>query len=459
MSEKRAVTVLIGAIVMFTGASVIAATHHVDLNDPSAFSSIQQAIDSTSHFDTVVVHEGVYHENIDFHGRAITVKSVDPGNADVVANTIIDGGGATVVTFSHGETAFTKLEGISLRNGDDGVYCDNYDCRPQITNCVVYGNNDDGFFGGLPALTGCVIRDNNGDGIDSCSESIRGCTITGNRFCGVRNHYGDLIDCIVSENGEYGVSCDRVPFVQIKGCTISKNADHGVFCYISGPDVTLVNTLLSGNGNDGARFGSSSASVTNCTVVGNQASGLEGDGSSQFTAVNCIIAWNGTSGITAGSSATATSRYNNVYSNGKKNYGDTEVGEGDMQENPWFAGNGFWSGGVWHEGDYHLLSTVGRWDPDLESWVIDPIGSPCLDKGDPDMLFGDEPYPHGGRLNLGVYGGTVEASKSEGVKPICIAYPTMDFNKDCKVDQADLDIFMEQWLVCNLDPNDACSQE
>ena len=69
------------------------------------------------------------------------------------------------------------------------------------------------------------------------------------------------------------------------------------------------------------------------------------------------------------------------------------------------------------------------------------------------MPFGDEPYPHGGRLNLGVYGGTAEASQSQGTQPVCMAYPEMDFNKDCKVNFEDIKILTENWLMCT-DPND-----
>jgi hypothetical protein len=111
---------------------------------------------------------------------------------------------------------------------------------------------------------------------------------------------------------------------------------------------------------------------------------------------------------------------------------------------------------VWHEGEYHLKSTVGRWYTRTETWVSDPVDSPCLDRGDPIDGFGDEQFPHGGRINLGTFGGTEEASMSEGPKPMCMKYQEMDFNKDCKVDFVDLALFSEQWMECNLDPHDAC---
>jgi hypothetical protein len=46
-------------------------------------------------------------------------------------------------------------------------------------------------------------------------------------------------------------------------------------------------------------------------------------------------------------------------------------------------------------GDYHLLS-----------------GSPCIDAGDPASECALEPEPNGGRINMGAYGGTPQASMS-----------------------------------------------
>ncbi|MBN2592228.1 MAG: hypothetical protein JXA81_01885, partial [Sedimentisphaerales bacterium] len=64
------------------------------------------------------------------------------------------------------------------------------------------------------------------------------------------------------------------------------------------------------------------------------------------------------------------------------------------------------------EGDYHLYSNAGRWDPNSQSWVTDYTTSPCIDAGDPDSPVAHEPFPNGGIINMGAYGGTAEASKS-----------------------------------------------
>jgi len=62
--------------------------------------------------------------------------------------------------------------------------------------------------------------------------------------------------------------------------------------------------------------------------------------------------------------------------------------------------------------NYHLKSEAGRWNPVNKSWADDTETSPCIDAGDPDSLFRDESVPNGGRINMGAFGGTPEASKS-----------------------------------------------
>src|SRR5581483_3448601 len=63
--------------------------------------------------------------------------------------------------------------------------------------------------------------------------------------------------------------------------------------------------------------------------------------------------------------------------------------------------------------DFHLQSTAGRWNPSTQAWVTDASDSPALDAADPTEDFSQEPSNNGNRANIGSYGNTPEASKSQ----------------------------------------------
>lgn len=62
--------------------------------------------------------------------------------------------------------------------------------------------------------------------------------------------------------------------------------------------------------------------------------------------------------------------------------------------------------------DYHVRSAAGRYTPG--GWVNDADTSPAIDAGDPASNFAQETQPNGGRVNLGAFGNTPEASRSPG---------------------------------------------
>lgn len=62
--------------------------------------------------------------------------------------------------------------------------------------------------------------------------------------------------------------------------------------------------------------------------------------------------------------------------------------------------------------DFHLKSAGGRWDATKKTWVTDTETSPCIDAGDPNVPVSTETAPNGSRVELGAYGGTVEASRT-----------------------------------------------
>ena len=58
---------------------------------------------------------------------------------------------------------------------------------------------------------------------------------------------------------------------------------------------------------------------------------------------------------------------------------------------------------------FYLKSTFGTWNG--ASWEIMSKDSPVIDAGDPFSDYSNEPMPNGGRINMGAYGNTPEASK------------------------------------------------
>jgi len=130
-------------------------------------------------------------------------------------------------------------------------------------------------------------------------------------------------------------------------------------------------------------------------------------------------------------------------------------GTGNIDADPCFVDIGHWDDNdtpeeTWDDfyvsGDYHLKSQGGRWDANEGRWVIDDLTSPCIDAGDPMSPIGYEPFPNGGIINMGAYGGTAEASKSYFGKPPCATIVAGDVNGDCKVNFLDFRLMALHWL-------------
>jgi len=79
-------------------------------------------------------------------------------------------------------------------------------------------------------------------------------------------------------------------------------------------------------------------------------------------------------------------------------------GEGNITADPLFVDP--------NVGDYHLFSARGRYWTEHDVWILDRVTSPCIDGGDPRVSPLDEPIPNGSQINMGAYGGTIQASLS-----------------------------------------------
>jgi hypothetical protein len=63
--------------------------------------------------------------------------------------------------------------------------------------------------------------------------------------------------------------------------------------------------------------------------------------------------------------------------------------------------------------------------------------------------IGLEPFPNGGIINMGAYGGTAEASKAYYGEPLCEIIMPGDINGDCEINFEDLRLMALHWCEQN----------
>ncbi len=92
--------------------------HNPYISVPGDYRNIQAAIEAAEDGDEIVVQPGLYYEQLDFLGKDITVRSTDPEDPEVVAETVIDGRRrGSVVTFQNGEGENAVLKGFTIAGG------------------------------------------------------------------------------------------------------------------------------------------------------------------------------------------------------------------------------------------------------------------------------------------------------------------------------------------------------
>jgi parallel beta-helix repeat protein len=414
---------------------------------------ISHAILDASPGDALVLDPATYHESIDFRGKPLTITSLNPEDPEIVAATVVEGAeGGPAAVFSARENAGCVLAGLTLVGRTAGISC--RDAAPVIRNCTLQGTEGTAveFWTGFDPM----IVDCNTVGIVAARPFVENMTIA-RRYASIQEAIDEALD------GQELVLCEGAYFEDVrlkgKGLTLRSTdpADTAVVesTIISGTaravtfaDSEDVNCVVSGltiaDANEGMYCAGASPTITSCRIVGNTLAGILLWGGSNPRITNCLIADNPGAGVRMEPDLQGRTAYYSypdiinctivgnldagvltgrptiansiIYFNGSQivgesatvTYSDVQggfVGEGNIDTDPLFADLG--------AGDYHLESQTGRWDPVSRSLVTDEVTSPCIDAGDPGAMVGDEPEPNGGRVNMGAYGGTREASKSQ----------------------------------------------
>ena len=467
-------------------------------NVPMDYLTIQVAIDDANDGDTVLVASGIYtgdgNRDIDFRGKAITVKSEFGPEACTIDSQGTEDDPHRGFFFHSSEDANSILEGFTITNGytvyptmGGGIYCDA--SSPRISNCIVSENA--ARLGG-----GIVCKDSNA--------IITDCVIIGNSaiiskgggiFC--INASPHILDCLITENTAFedggGVKCDYSN-PTITRCVIRNNtaeAGGGIGIGTMGgvpSQLKMINCLITGNtsrSRGGGIHALGEITLLNCIIFGNRAD-VNGGGiyfGVTPRIVNNSIIYGNIIPRATGSEISQNPpgaagcepypikiKHSIVGSDSNAIYMPHCYSVEWLHADPLFANPGFWDANdtpddpnddFWVEGDYHLKSQAGRWDPNSQSWpctesgagwVVDDVTSPCIDAGDPNSPVGLEPFPNGGRINMGAYGGTIEASKSYFGEPVCETIIAGDINGDCVVDFKDLAIMALHWMNCDSEP-------
>jgi len=209
------------------------------------FDNIQAGIDAAVDGDTVLVYAGLYRgegrRDLDFQGKAIVVRSLDPNDWNVVADTIIDCQGSESQPhrgfhFHSGERPDSVVEGLTITGGHAESYGGAIFCEA----------------GSGPTISKCIIADNT-CGIAPTGRAIHPPGFGAGIACVDRSD-ATISHCIISSNFNFSLRYE--------------SAGGGVYCDVSAP------------------------LISDCIVAGNQArsgGGVVAGARANVTVRNCII--------------------------------------------------------------------------------------------------------------------------------------------------------------------------
>ena len=447
----------------------------------SPYNTIQAAVNAASNGDIIKVAKGTYSEAVKIEQKKVQLLGGYVGSGDyTTANpqsnvTIINGTSAApcilVKIDAQAIAGSLVINGFTIRNGQRGIrlsgessgYLNNITIENNIIENNGTSERDEwgsvqngggiGIEGNNVTVKNNVIRNNKmgrGGAIGITNrDDLTNCLIIGNRIennASYDDHAGGVVvygTGTITEN----IFDGNVAAVTLSGgslgwgwggailiaaddntktdFTLSHNVyrnnkapDHGGAVFVDdGATVRMEHELFYNNttGKSGSAIyvdadysnKPSTLSMNNCTVSGNSAEAALYIEGSNAQVENCIF-WNNGRDFEVTSGGRLTVNYTLT----QQGY----TGTGNITSNPLFVNA--------TGGDFHLQSTNGHYNPETKLFVNDAANSPAIDAGNPASDFSNEPSPNGGRVNMGCYGNTVEASKSAGTGNEAFAQPS-----------------------------------
>ena len=320
------------------------------------FPDIQWALDVALDGQTIEVAPGTYTTKepkgektpLFTIGKNVIVRSEDPTDPLIANQTILAG----AIFFTGGQDANCMLTGFRIEDPQYGAIYGNHTAA-TLSHCFIVGNAPcDGAvlmeFDGL--VQNCLIADNTTSGVCGMLPVVYECNARFRNCTIANNRSGILVHTASFEN-----------------CILQENRDHNIY-------------LMDGGA---------------LTISYSSVDGFLHEFVPGFYSENFI----------------------------------EELGEGSVSlsnidtRDVDFARLGWWQEGIVSVGDYHLKSQGWRWSDDLDHgfrWVFDTVTSPGVDGGNPESGLGEEldtapgdpngEYGVNNGINMGVYGGTYQAS-------------------------------------------------
>jgi hypothetical protein len=225
---------------------------------PTEYPTIRQAIDAAAAGDHVIIHPGRYgssqYSAIYYRGKAITVRSIDPTDPNIVAVTILEN---AAICFDKGEGRGSVLDGLTI-NGSINCFISS----PVIKNCIVAKTSSyiPPIFGidvyqGNPHIQNCIftgMMGRQGEAGTSIrvvnNRAIPGDTIIENCLFSIKYHDAYRVDAIEILQGHA-----TIVNTTIAHCLVNvNNASYpfwptGAGLFIRESDVSIQNSIIWGN--------------------------------------------------------------------------------------------------------------------------------------------------------------------------------------------------------------------
>lgn len=363
-----------------------------------------------------------------------------PGTISSNTASTLNGGGVSCQNGSAPQIDNNEFSGNNATADGGAVACDN--SSPSITKNNVTGN--------IAGINGGGIAASNGSSPDVEDNSIdtnQAQGGSGGGFYGsdsassptVKNNKVFTNTAGVQGGGIYAEGAAVIASNTIYSNQTTAGNGGGIMCsnaLVTAADVShnlIYNNTANAGSGGGIATSQATVNIVNNTISGNTAIRVPPNGGigggvyvagSTATINNCIL-WGDTGTAAKGnelgvntyiSPSTLTVTYSDVQGGASAVFigvGNTLAwGTGNIDSDPLFAA----------AGDFHEMSQGGRFAALFDLPPTNPLAwfrdtglfenSPCIDAGDPLSPFANELAPNGGRINMGVYGNTNEASKT-----------------------------------------------